>query len=253
MPVAWLWLPATGVFVLPLADTHSALSSVTPRWSDRYGVDATIAADFPVLALRAGELEADLGIEAGVWMGFDPSDDLQFDLQTVDGTFAVPIAVRRGRWSGRLVVGHTSAHFADGVRDDTTLPGSPEGYSREWLTLTGSRELGPARLYAGARVLLHDQRRAEPFAVQVGGELAAPWVVAPYLAVDLQLAGENAWAPAVAGQVGVLAAPHAGQRLRVALAGRTGPEDTGKLSGQTEAWLGVLFGFDTTGRLVSPG
>jgi hypothetical protein len=251
MPVAWVWLPATALFTLPLADTHSALSSVTLRWDEGFGVDATLAADFPVLALQAGAVEADVGIEAGVWMGFDPNEDLQFDLETVDGTFAVPFSVRSGPWSGRIEVAHTSAHFADGVRDNGVLPASTEGYSREWLSLVGSRAFGPARVYVGGKGLIHDQRGAAPFAAQAGAELVAPWVVAPFAAVDVQMAGESDWAPALGAQLGVLAVPHAGERLRVALAGRTGPEDTGKLTGRQEAWIGVVFGFDRTGRVAS--
>ena len=40
-----------------------------------------------------------------------------------------------------------------------------------------------------------------------------------------------------------------GQRLRAAAVGRVGPADTGKLQGQREAWLGIVFGMDSTGAL----
>ncbi len=252
MPAAWVLLPATGVFVLPVADPRAALSSVTLRWDDHFKVDAAIAENFPLLALTLGELHADLGIEAGVWMGFDPEDNLRFDLVTVDGTFGIPLAVQSGPWSGRLELAHTSAHFADGVRGGATLPGSPDGYSREWLSVIGSRQLGPARLYVGGHALIHDQRGAPPFGVQLGGEVEGPWRVAPYAAVDLQVADEFAWTPAVAGQAGVRLVFRDGQRLRVAVAGHHGPDDTGKLVGNDD-WLGVSFGFDVNGRVTIPG
>jgi hypothetical protein len=70
--------------------------------------------------------------------------------------------------------------------------------------------------------------------------------VAPFAAVDVQASSEFAWTPAVALQLG--AAVRVGpRRLRVAMAGRTGPEDTGKLAGQDEAYLGLVFGFDAFG------
>ncbi|GDX79945.1 hypothetical protein LBMAG42_17560 [Deltaproteobacteria bacterium] len=249
MELAADWLPSEAVWSLPVADTRSALSSVTLRWDDRFGVDATIGADFPIVGVRAGKLRFGFGITAQGNMGFEPNDDLRFDLETFDGTFAFPLDARFGPWSARLDLAHTSAHFADGVRDNAALPASPDGYSREWIRLLASRELGPARLYAGGRALLHDTRGAEPFGVQVGGELSPAWAIAPYLAADVQLADEANWEPALSAQLGVWARPTPGTRARLAVTGRYGPEDTGKLTGQKEAWIGVLFGFDRTGAL----
>ena len=169
MELAAEWLPAEALWTLPVADTRSALSSVTLRWDDRFGVDATIGADFPMVALSTGKLRLGLGISAQGNMGFEPNDDLRFDLETFDGTFAFPLDARLGPWSARLDLAHTSAHFADGVRDNAALPGPSDGYSREWVRLLASRELGPARLYVGGRTLLHDTREAAPWAVQAGG------------------------------------------------------------------------------------
>ncbi len=247
-----MWLPAASLFAVPVADTRAPLSSVTLRWDDRFAIDATLAADFPVLRVTRGDLSVDAGIEAMVILGFQPNENLRFDLETVDGTFGLPVGLRWGLWTGRFEVAHTSAHFADGVTDDPEPPASSEGYSREWARLLAARQFGPARLYAGAKALLHDQRGLPPWSVQAGGEVAGPWKIAPFGAVDVQAAAENGWDPEVAAQVGVRAQVGGGRRLRVAATGRYGPDDTGKLQGQNEAWLGITFGFDSTGALDTP-
>lgn len=69
----------------------------------------------------------------------------------------------------------------------------------------------------------------------------------------MQLADEANWEPALSAQLGVWARPTPGTRARLAVTGRYGPEDTGKLTGQKEAWIGVLFGFDRTGRCRGSG
>jgi len=244
-----LWLPAASLFALPIADTRSPLSSVTLRWDDRFAVDATVGADFPLFRYTKEALMIDGGIEAGVQMGFQPNENLRFDLETVDGTFGFPFGLRYRHWSARFEVQHTSAHFADGVWDDAEVPATLYGYSREWTRLLVARDVGPARVYAGFRALIHDQRKLDPWAAQLGGEVEGPWKLAPFGAVDLQVAGENDWEPEVAAQVGVRAVVVRGQRLRVAVIGRYGPEDTGKLQGQRERWVGLVFGLDGTGEL----
>lgn len=235
-----------------MGDTRSALSSVTLRWDERFAVDATLGADFPILALSTPRGAFGFGVTAQGNLGFQPNEDLRFDLETFDGTFGFPVDARVGPWSARLELAHTSAHFADGVRTDGERPGPTEGYSREWARLQVSGETGFARGYVGGGVLLHDTRNAPPLGVQVGGEIAPNWPVAPYLAVDVQMAAADAWAPACGAQVGVWAHPNRGSRARIALSGRYGPEDTGKLSGEHEAWVGILFGFDRTGRVSPP-
>lgn len=249
MATGWEWLPAAGLWVFPVADSRSALSTVTVRFGEVVLVDATLAADFPLVAWRREGLALQFGIEAGGFMGFDPGGELTFGLDTFDGLFAFPLTLQSGEWTGRVEWAHLSAHFADGVRDNGGLPGSAEGFSREWVRLQGARTVGPARFYAGAKVLTHDTRSSPPLSFSLGGEVAAPWRVAPLAAVDLQVAQESEWSLAFGGFAGVALQTREGRRLRVGLAGRTGPEDTGKLSGQREQWLGLQFGFDATGAV----
>lgn len=240
-------LPPGGLFPLPVADTRSPVSSVTLRWDDGFGVDAALGASFPLVATGADPVALQFGIDAAGFMGFDPDGELTFDLETFDGLFAFPLSARRGPWAARLEWAHVSAHFADGVRDDGALPGSGDQYSREWIRLLGSRALGPVRLYAGGRALLHDARDSEPWSFQGGVEVFGPWTAQPYVAVDVQVAQEFGWVPAVGGQLGA-ALPGEAARLRVAMVLRHGPDDTGKLDGRPESYVGLGFGFDLGAR-----
>ncbi len=248
----WVVFPEP-LFALPVADTHAAASSVTLRWDDRFAVDAALGADFPVVEVRSGTWRVSVGVEAVGRMGFFPEPSLRFNLETFDGTFGFPVAVRSGEWSAQLELAHTSAHWADGALAEAGGLPDAVAYSREWLRVLGSRDIGPGRVYGGFRALIHDVRDAEPLATQLGGELIAPWSIAPFVALDLQMAAESGWEPAVAGQVGVVLRTRPGQRFRLAAVGRSGPEDTGRLTGQDEAWLGLTIGFDRSGWLPGSG
>lgn len=247
----WLWLPATALYPLPVADSRSPLSSVTLRFEDDLKIDANLGADFPVVQLDAGALRAGLGVAAVGSMGFQPNGSLTFELQTFDGTFAFPLDAAWGPMRARLQWAHTSAHFADGVRNDPEHIGNRATFSREWLQLQVAGLLGPATLYGGGRVLLHAESEPNPLGAQVGAEVVGPWVVAPYAAVDLQLYGEQEWQPRLAGQVG--AAVRVGHnRFRLAFVARYGVEDTGQLYDEDKQYLGMVFGFDRTGAISAP-
>jgi hypothetical protein len=236
----WEALPPTPAFVPPIADTRAPYSSVLVRPD---GIDTAVAARFPLVELDGGGVRAQLGVSAGLFMGFQPDGPLVFDFQTFDGLFAFPLDVEAGPWSARLAWAHLSAHYGDGVRDDGARPTNTDAYSREWIALTVARRVGPARFYAGGRALVHALPEAEPLAGQVGAEVEGPWRVAPYAAVDLQVATETGGLPELSAQLGarVVTGPW---RLRVAAAARTGPDDTGKSRPAMERWVGVIFGFD---------
>lgn len=237
-------LPAVALFAQPVADSRSALPCVTLRWDEGLGIDATLGATFPVVEVRDDQRALQLGVEAAGFMGFDPGDGLTFELETFDGTFSFPLSGRWGRWSARLEWAHTSAHYADGVRNDGEAPYRAEdSYSREWIRLLGGGTFGPARVYLGARVVTHDVREDKPLAVQVGGEAFAPWKISPYAAFDLQFSEDSQFAPAIGAQAGV-AYRVDGRRFRLGAIARYGPEDTGKRAGLDEAYAGVTFGFD---------
>ncbi len=254
MPLTLDGLPAESVWTLPVADTRAPLSTVLLRSNgEGLAIDAALAADFPVLSLQTGGWELQAGLLAGAFMQFGAGGELTFDLQTFDGQFGLPVDARSGPWSARVQWVHVSAHYGDGIRKSGAAPENLNAYSREYVSLLGSRDLViprvvSARAYLGAHALIHSLPEAPPLAVQVGGEVFGPWQIAPYLAVDLHLAQEHTWAPAMSGQLG-LAASAGPRRFRLGLAARTGPDDTGKTAGTPERWIGVLFGFDHTGRV----
>ena len=236
----WSALPSRPAFAPPLADTRSPYSVVVGH-SD--GIDAAVAARFPLVELDAGAVRAQFGVSAGLFLGFQPDGPLVFDFETFDGLFLFPLDVQAGPWSARLTWAHLSAHYGDGVRDDGALPTNIGAYSREWAALTVVRQLGPARVYVGGRALLHVIPEEKPLAMQVGAEVEGPWRVSPYAAVDLQVTQEADGAPELCGQLGARLRTGA-WRLRVAAAMRTGPDDTGKNRPAREQWVGVLFGFE---------
>lgn len=238
--VRWTALPPRPAFAPPIADTRAPYSVVVAHTD---GIDATVAARFPLVEADAGPVRAQFGVSAGLFLGFQPDGPLVFDFQTFDGLFLFPLDVQAGPWSARLAWAHLSAHYGDGVRDDGAPPTNIGAYSREWAALTVVRQLGPARVYAGGRALLHAIPEEDPLALQVGAEAEGPWRLAPYAAVDLQLAQETDGTAELSGQLG-LRLREGPWRLRLAAAARTGPDDTGKSRPAPEQWAGVVFGFD---------
>ncbi len=247
-PVGWIALPAEALCPTPLADTRAPRSAVTLLGADGgLGVDAVIATEFPLVLYRAPWGSVSAGLEAGAFLRFGAGGELTFDLYTFDGLFGIPLAWAKGPWSARVAWTHLSAHYGDGVRTSGDRPTNLEAWSREQVQVQVVRTAGPARFYGGGRVLLHSLPEASPFAVQVGSEGVGPWRVSPYGAVDLQLAAETAWVPAVSGQLGgIWQAEYAA--LRVSAVGRIGPEDTGKMTGEIERYVGLLVGFDRSSR-----
>jgi len=241
LPPAPLWEDA-------VADSRAPRSSITVRAplgpeAGAAAIDATLALPVPLVELRSGPVRLQVGLAAATFLGFAGDGPLIFDFETFDGWFALPVDIAVGPWSGRLEWAHLSAHYGDGVRDNAERPSNFDAYSREWVRVWGARTLGPARVYASAWALVHTLPEAPPLGASAGAEAEGPWPIAPYLALDLRLAQEDAWAPAVAGQLGarLVSSTH---RLRLGLAGRVGPEDTGKLRPGDEVWLGVTLAYD---------
>lgn len=250
--VAWEALPPEAAWVHPVADTRSPLSSLTFRGADGgLAIDGTLAAELPAVEARWTGGRAQAGLHAGAFMGFGTGGALTFDLYTLDGVFGAAVDAEAGPWAGRFGWTHTSAHYGDGVRKGDERPSNLDAWSREQLRMEASRVLGPARAWLRASALVHAIPEAPPLAVGAAAELAGPWRVAPYGAVEVELAQESGWSPAVDAQAGLWVRA-ARSRLRVALAGRTGPDDTGKAEGAPERWIGAVVGFDRTGRLPKP-
>jgi hypothetical protein len=236
-------LPAQPIWADAVADTRAPRSAITVRALGTPGIDATLALPVPIVEVVHGDLHVQLGLSAALFLGFVGDGPLVFDFETFDGWFALPLDVAVGPWSARLEWAHLSAHYGDGVRDNAARPGNFDPYSREWVRLWGARAVGPARVYASAWAVLHALPATTPFGVSAGAEVEGPWPLAPYAAVDLRLAQEDVWVPALGGQLGgrLVTGTH---RLRLGISARVGPEDTGKLRPGDEAWAGVTLSYD---------
>ncbi|MDP2308310.1 MAG: DUF1207 domain-containing protein [Pseudomonadota bacterium] len=242
-------LPAQPVWADAVADTRAPRSALTVRVAGAPAIDATLALPVPLVELVRGDVHVQVGLATALFLGFVGDGPLVFDFETFDGWFALPIDLAVGPWSARLEWAHLSAHYGDGVRDNAARPGNFDPYSREWARLWGARTLGPARVYASAWALLHALPASEPFGFSGGAEIEGPWPLAPYAAVDLRIAQEDAWSPAVSGQAGgrLVMGTH---RLRLGASARVGPEDTGKLRPGEEAWVGVTLSYDRVAARV---
>lgn len=244
-------LPSRPLWEDAVADSRAPRSALTARLVGTPGVDATLALPVPLVAFDpadpdGGGWRVQVGLATALFLGFAGDGPLVFDFETFDGWFALPVDVAVGPWSARLEWAHLSAHYGDGVRDNGFRPGNFDPYSREWVRLWGARTVGPARVYASAWALIHALPVAAPFGVSGGAEVEGPWPLAPYAAVDLRVAQEDAWEPALGGQLGGRLVSGA-NRLRLGVAARVGREDTGKLRPGGEAWLGVTLSYDRLG------
>ncbi len=242
-PLTFALLPAEVVWTEPSADSRAPRSSVAVRLVGGPGVDAVLALPLPIVELTNSSLRLQVGLSSAVFLGFAAEGDLVFDFETFDGWFALPIDVAVGPWSARLELAHLSAHYGDGVRDNSVRPGNFDPYSREWVRLWGARTLGPARLYASAWALVHSLPEASPFGASIGADVEGPWRVAPFGGVDLRVAQEDGWSPALGGAVGarLLEGPHC---LKLGFTARYGPEDTGKARPADEAWISFGLAYE---------
>ena len=248
-------LPPTGAWRHPVADTRAPLSQVVMRGEltddvdAEFGemIDATIGGELRAVEVRIDELTLQAGLVGGAYMGFRQGGELTFALRTFDGIFGLPLDAHWRFLSARLAWAHASAHTADGSRDTEGPSPTVDRWSRETLTLLAGPTWRACRAYGGAELVYHDVEVYPQWGLQVGGEAALPWPLSPYVAVDLKLHQDSAWEPGLAFQVGGWYASH--QRVRTALIGYFGPDDTGKYQGRDERYLGFVLGLDGTGAL----
>lgn len=253
-PIDFQALPPQHVWALPQADTRAPLSNVLLRWQDGSpAIDGSIGADFPILELdipttTIAPIQLQAGVLAASFMGFSAGGELTFDLITFDGLFAFPLDIKWGDWSARLQWAHLSAHWGDGVRKLGALPTQVLTWSREFVVFQLRRDLGPVHPYIGLRYVTHSPNMPPPLALQAGTEAVAPWKIAPCGALDLQMAAEYDWQPAWVLQAGGCFQGE-NERFRLEAVVKRGPDDTGKMDGLEEDYIGLTFGFDRTGRL----
>jgi len=256
---AWAWLEGEPLYQLPLADTRSPLSHVTLRRDYATGVgellefgkviDAAIAAEIRIGELSVAGWQVQPLISAATFLGFRSEQELTFDLLTFDGYFGFPVDIRRDIWAARFQWAHVSAHTADGMRKVQPDPPIPEGaWSKEYWQLQGGPQLDWWSAYGGVQLVTHSIHDSGRWGLQLGGAVEGPWAVAPYAAFDFKTQQTFDWAVTTSGQIGARVDGER-QRIRLGLSYYRGLEDTGKLEGREERYLGLVLGLDTIGRL----
>ena len=200
-----------------------------------------------------------LGFEVAVFNRF-ALETSEKDLIGNDYRVGLPLSLRAGGWSGRLVLLHVSSHLGDDFIARFGAPMPRRQVTRDGFELTVARRLLPGlRLYGGADLNFH----ANPGVERVAGRWGLEWDPAPgragggatgdgasgggtevwpFAAVDAEVTPETA-GPSVTGAAGV-AIRVRGMTMRLEARGHTGPGTLGQLDGRDEDFLGVGLRLD---------
>ncbi len=239
-------LPAGTLAAPLLADPRETSSSLTLR-TGTPAIETTLATDIGIVRFTADRVALQLDLSAGFFVDFEPEGELTFAGTTFDGLFRFPVSVSIQRVSVRLEWAHISGHYLDGARIlDDYGDLNTETYSREYLRLLIMWEGSAFSPYAGWRELLHSLPQVPGPAFQLGYNLVDPAEYPVYHALDVKQAAEYDWSPSVTVQAGLHLRGNHYRAVRLGLLLRTGPDDTGKLMGQADTYLGLVLGFDKT-------
>ncbi len=160
-----------------------------------------------------------LGVSGAVFAQFDVATP-SIDLLNADYLLALPLTIRRGRFSTRLRVYHQSSHLGDELLLRPEPP-ERENLSFEALDAIVSIDMGPLRSYAGGEYyfgrdpvtlplgLLHGGIELRPQSSARIGALAA---VRPIAGADLKAVKDSTWRAGVNVRVGLeFARPREGE------------------------------------------
>jgi hypothetical protein len=189
-----------------------------------------------------------VSVGGGVFGRFDLAGTSN-DMQSADFYANLPFDIRRGAWSGRFMLYHTSAHLGDDYLKTHGITTNKHAWDN--LRLLVSNDLNPfLRGYAGYtyafRTLPQHTGRS---ALQTGFECTSAWWANGhsqiYWANDFQSWERIAWNPAFNSQVGVRLAQdrQSGRALSLFLEFMTGAQPQGQFYLQKEThWnLGLKF------------
>lgn len=192
--------------------------------------------------------EVALGFEVGVFSRF-ALETSERDLIGVDYRVGLPVSLRKGPWSGRLVVLHVSSHLGDDFIQRFGAPEPRRQITRDGFELTAARRLSPGlRVYAGGDLNFH----VNPGVERVAGRGGLAWDPAPeragggddgggrlwpFAAVNLEATSETSGLAATG--IAGLALRFRGMTLRLEARGHTGPGPLGSLDGRDEEFLGL--------------
>lgn len=154
------------------------------------------------------------GVDFMTWTRLRSEGNFKFPVETIDYWFGVNAKTRfgTGPWGARMRLAHVSSHLADGVADTSgTLSPKPFVYSREFVELIVSHDVGVLRPYMGITAVWATQpNNPNPIIPQLGcdlrlpfGESDNPWHLRG--GFDMRLIGiDGTYAAANTIQVGVM-------------------------------------------------
>lgn len=244
--------PAHGLFQPLQADRRElqfSLRLVVPVGHKNFGEAA--AGDYFGLYRwdLGGEKFMQVSVGAGAFGRFDMSSKTN-DMQVADYYGNLPVDLRIGRWSSRLLVYHTSSHLGD---DYLKVHGG-EMVKHSWdnLRWIGSYEPTSSwRLYGGYTYIFRTLPKAKRHAVQGGFEWKPRWLAwthaQGYWANDFQSWERVFWNPMFNSEAGVLffnkPEDHRGLSLFVEYFSGTMPQGQFYKQKETHVGVGVKLNF----------
>ena len=215
-------------------------------WGNGDQIKAAVGNHFSLLGQDLDALKWRLGIDGGVFMTFEAGGPLTFHLQTVDGTFGVPIDLRMDRWHFRSEWRHDSAHFGDGIRISGNKPPAEalDSLSYESLALYIGYNSPIVQPQLACRV----STTRNGTACKVGTTVLMPnRDSSPYLASTIRQASGVFGGPSLSAQIGYLWSE--AWTFRTGIQWYNGAHDAGKLSDTQIRFLGFFMNWNTIGSV----
>jgi hypothetical protein len=262
--VGFVALPQGDLYCPHVADPKETATFASLLRGRSPGTDVGTPEELPLMPLETtiGAIGVGDGIGLMRWAGRRPGDGVQvsimaaifaqfdleaesFDLINADYVVALPITLRRGRFSTRLRVYHQSSHLGD----ELVLREEPArvNLAFEAVELTLSQGLGPLRVYAGGERLFNREPDDLAATVAHAGLELRPLRHAPtglVAALDMKSSEEQDWKPAWSARAGVEIAwardaGHPPRRLRLLAEFYDGPSPYGQFYREQLRYYGL--------------
>lgn len=207
------------------------------------------------LALPGDIGAVQLNIGAAIFTRFDATSH---DVQVIDYYGNVPLDIRVGKTSLRLMFYHDSSHLGDDYLKERNI----QTVSNSWEALRAILAITPVpplRLYGGYTKILHAKPTWAGYrAVQGGAEIhfntskSAHWH--PYWANDIQAWERSAWNPTWTSQLGLKTAADysKGRGITYFVQIMKGPRSEGQFYTQKETIWSAGLKFSLSPNLLSP-
>jgi hypothetical protein len=247
-------LPVTDeLFTRVLADPRQAHTTARYYRNDRQNLgDTALGAAWGLARWHRENWVWQVNMEAMGYSRFKLSGGVN-EFQTIDFFVNLPVVIRGGRFSSRLMIFHESSHLGDDYIRRTGDTGFR--FSVEGVRAMAAYDLPfRTRVYGGGSVLFHSIPARQWGDLQWGAEVRSPdlhwmrdhqcWV---YIAQDFKSRGRNDWNISSNTEIGLrVGAPKVIRAFRVHVGRFDGRSEFGQFHRQREAYwnLGVSFDFE---------